>query len=75
MPSRDKSVKDFLKSSFSQEIFEKSASTVAVLGNTVAIPLQKSFNTSNQPATIDQAVLNEVVLLQVSIASASVELC
>ena len=45
MPSRDKSVKDVLVSSFSQEIFEKSASTVAVLGNTVAFPPQKPLNT------------------------------
>ena len=76
MPSRDKSVKDFLYSSFSQPKIEKSDSTVAVFRKTVPIPPQKSLKISNHPLpTIDQPELNEVVCLQASSAVASRGLC
>ena len=63
IPSSDRSVNDFLYSSFSQPSTEKSDSTVAVLGKVVAIPPQKSIRTLNlhAPLTIDQPDSNEVL--------------
>src|SRR5579859_2466922 len=63
IPSSDRSVNDFLYSSFSQPSTEKSDSTVAVLGKIVAIPPQKSLRTLNllAPSTIDQPDSNEVL--------------
>ena len=57
IPSNDRSVNDFLYSSFSPPRIEKSDSTVTVFGNTVAIPPQKSLRTSNFfPSTIDSII-------------------
>ena len=61
MPSKDKSVIDNLYLSFSQPRIEKSDSTDIVFRNTVAIPLQKSLNVSNQPSTISYAVSNDLI--------------
>ena len=63
IPSSDRSVNDFLYSSFSQLNIENSDSTVAVLGKIVAIPPQKSIRISNllAPSIIDQPHSNEVL--------------
>ena len=60
-PSKDKSVIDNLNLSFSQPKIEKSDSTDAVFGNTVAIPPQKSLKILNRPSTIAHAVSNDLI--------------
>ena len=61
-PSREKSVKDLRYSFFSKPRREKSLSTVAVLGNTVASPPQNSFNMRNRDPTTLHASSKEVAV-------------
>ena len=73
MPSSDRSVNDIRYSSFSQPKTEKSDSTVAVLANIVAIPPQKSRNTSNLPSTTRHPASKDVLWSHLSSANLSAD--